>query len=72
MMLNSNFKHYDNHEFHKLKQKYSNNKNFSIFHTNVCSLQAAQEKLEPLINNLNHDSDVIALAETWTSEYNDL
>ena len=40
MMLNPNFKYYDNHEFHKLKQKCSNNRNFSIFHTNICSLQA--------------------------------
>ena len=59
-MLNSNFKHYDNHEFHKLKQKYSNNKNFSL------------ETLESLINNLNHDFDVIALSETWTSENHNL
>ena len=44
MMLNSNFKYYDNLEFHKLKQKCSNNKNLSIFHTNICSLQANLDK----------------------------
>ena len=63
MMLNSNFKYYDNHEFPKLKQICSN-RNFSIFHTNICSLQANSDKLELLTNNLNHDFDVIALFET--------
>ena len=53
MMLNSNFKYYDNHEFHKLKQKFSNNRNISIFHTNICSLPANSDKLELLTNNLN-------------------
>ena len=66
MMLNSNFKYYDNHEFPKVKQK----TNFIIFHTNICSLQANSDKLELLTNNLNHDFDVIALFETWTSENN--
>ena len=61
MMLNSNFKYYDNHEFHKLKQKCTNNKNFGIFHTNICSLQAHSDKLELLTNNLNYDFDVIAV-----------
>ena len=70
MMLNSNFKYYDNHEFHKLKQKWSNNRNFSIFHTNIYLLQANSDKLELLTNNLNHDFNVIALSETWTSENN--
>ena len=66
-MLYSNFKYYDNHAFPKLKQKCSN-RNFSIFHTNICSLQANSDKPELLTNNLNHDFDVIALFETWTSE----
>ena len=35
MILNSNFKYYDNHEFHKLKQKCSNNRNSSNFHSNL-------------------------------------
>ena len=63
MMLYSNFKYYDNHAFPKLKQKCSN-RNFSIFHTNICSLQANSDKPELLTNNLNHDFDVIALFET--------
>ena len=63
MMLNSNFKYYDNHEFPKLKQKCSN-RNFSIFHTNICSLQANSDKLELLTNDLNYDFDVVALFET--------
>ena len=48
MMLNRNFKHYDNHVFQKLKQKCSNNRNFSIFHTNICSLQPNSEILKLL------------------------
>ena len=56
-----NFKYYDNHEFHKLKQKCTNNKNLSIFHTNIYPLQANSDKLEFLTNNLNHDFDVIAV-----------
>ena len=66
MMLNSNFKYYDNHEFPKVKQK----TNFIIFHTNICSLQANSDKLELLTNDLNYDFDVVALFETWTSENN--
>ena len=68
MVLNSNFNYHDNHEFHKLKQKCSNNRNFSIIHTNICSLQANSEKLELFSNNLNHNFDVIALSKTWTSD----
>ena len=68
MVLNSNFNYHDNHEFHKLKQKCSNNRNFSIIHTNICSLQANSEKLELFCNNLNHNFDVIALSKTWTSD----
>ena len=63
MMLNSNFKYYDNHEFPKVKQE-SSNRNFSIFHTNICSLQTNSDKLELLTNNLNHDFDVVTLFET--------
>ena len=69
MVLNSNFKYYDNYEFHWLKEKCSNNCS-SIFHTNICSLQANSEKLEHLANNLNHNFDVTILSETWTSENN--
>ena len=71
-MLNSNFKYYDNYEFHKLKQKCSSNRNFSISRTSICPLQANQEKLELLTNNLNHDFDGIVLFETWTPENNSL
>ena len=72
MMLNSNFKYYDYHEFHELKQKCTNNKNFTIFPTNICSLAANSDKLELLASNLNHDFDVIALSETWTSDNKNL
>ena len=72
MILNSNFKYYDNHEFHTLKKKCSNNRNSSNFHSNICSLQANSDKLELLTDNLNHDFDVTALSETWTFKNNNL
>ena len=74
MMLNLNFKCYDDHGFHEfhefLKKSFKEQK--LIFYTNICSLKVMPEKLELLNNNLNHDFDFIALPETWTSENNNL
>ena len=44
-----------------LKQKCSNNRKFSIYHTNICPLQANSDKLK-LSNNLRHYFDVTALS----------
>ena len=44
------------------------NNNFSIFHTNICSLQGNFDNLENLLNDLNHGFDVISLTETWNPE----
>ena len=42
------------HECHKLKTKKSlNSENFSLLHTNICSLQGNFEKLEMLRQNLD-------------------
>ena len=62
--LEPNFKYYQNHEFHKLINKL--HKKFSILHVNICSINANSENLELLINNLDHNFDVLALSETWT------
>ena len=40
--------------------------NFCILHTNICSINANSENLEILINNLEHNFDVLAVSETWT------
>ena len=65
-----NFNYYETHAFHKLKNNLKLNKseNFSIFHSNICSLQGNFDKLEILLDNLEHQFDVIALTETWHIE----
>ena len=67
-----NFNYYETHAFHKLKNNLKLNKseNFSIFHSNICSLQENFDKLEILLDNLEHQFDVIALTETWHMEKN--
>ena len=42
---NINFKFYDTHEFHTLNNKKSKNKHFSLFHSNIESLRAKEDKL---------------------------
>ena len=65
-----NFNYYETHEFHKLINSLKSNKseNFSIFHSNICSLQGNFDKLEILLDNLEHQFDIIALTETWHME----
>ena len=58
-VLQPNFKHYYSHEFHQTN-------GFSLFHTNICSLNANFENLETLISNLEFSFSVIAVSETWT------
>ena len=56
------------HALHKIKNNLKLNKseNFSIYHSNICSLQGNFDKLEILLDNLEHQfDDVIALTETW-------
>ena len=40
-------------------------RNFSIFHSSICSLPEDFDKLKILLDNLEHQFDVIALTETW-------
>ena len=67
-----NFNYYETHAFHKLKNNLNLNiaENFSIFHSNICSLQGNFDKLETLLDNLEHQFDVIALTETWQTKEN--
>ena len=65
-VLQPNFKYYGNHEFHKLSKQLHQTNDFSLFHTNICSLNANLENLETLISNLEFSFSVIALSETWT------
>ena len=67
-ILQPKFKFYQTHEFHKLVNNLSENKAFSVFHTNICSLQANFDNLQNLINNLDHQFSVVALYETWTPQ----
>ena len=48
-----NFSYYETHALHKLKNNLKINKseNFSIFHSNICSLQGNFDKLEILLDN---------------------
>ena len=61
------FNYYETHAFHKLKNNLKLNKseNLSIFHSNISSLKGNFDKLEILLDNLEHQFDVIALTETW-------
>ena len=68
LSIDPKFKYYQNHEFHKLKQNLTKPRTFSIFHTNISSINANHEYLETLLTNLDHKFAVIALSETWTSD----
>ena len=54
--------------FHKMKTSLDKNKHVSLFHTNICSLQANFDNLELLLHDLDHNFDIIALTETWNPE----
>ena len=65
-VLQANFKYYDNHIFHKLIKNLHQTNDFSLFHTNICSLNGNLENLQTLISNLEISFSVIAASETWT------
>ena len=66
--IKSNFDYYDIGGFKKTKSLWNRQKSISIFHTNVCSLQANIGNLEDLLHDLDHTFDIIALSETWNPE----
>ena len=49
--LQSSFKLYQIHTFHKLVNRLSETKFISLFHTNICSLQGNFDNLKHLIYN---------------------
>ena len=68
--LRYNFKYYETRDFHVMKDKISYS-TFSLFHTNICSLQYNGDNLVNLLSNLQFKFDIIALTETWNPDYND-
>ena len=67
--LKPNFRYYETHEFHILKDK--NTSSFSLLHSNISSLQFNADNLHNLLSNLEFKFDIIALTETWNPDYND-
>ena len=67
-LIQPNFKFYQNHDFYKMSEKINKNKDFSIFHANICSLQGNFEKLHNLVASLEFKFGIIAVSETWTPE----
>ena len=65
---NINFNYYDTNTFNELVTNEISNKNFSIFHSNISSLNGNFEKLELLLNRLAIKFDIISLTETWNPE----
>ena len=65
--LKPDFKYYETHQFHSMKEKVNNT--FSLFHTNICSLQYNGDNLHNLLANLEFKFDIIALSETWNPDY---
>ena len=65
--LKPDFKYYETHQFHTMTEKVKNS--FSVFHTNISSLQGNGDNLHNLLASLEFKFDVIALSETWNPDY---
>ena len=65
-----NFQYYDVNNFRKTQQTWDRHKSFSLFHTNIGSLQGNFHKLDDLLIDLAWEFDVIAVTETWNDEKN--
>ena len=64
--LNVEFNYHSLHSFHKIsKMLPAKDKSFSIFHTNIESLQCNLERLHTLLVNIEYNFDIIAVTETW-------
>ena len=69
LTFETNFDYFQTHDFHKLLKKVKNSSKkseFSIFHSNIQSLQNKLDKIHILLADLGHTFDIIALSETWT------
>ncbi len=68
-MSATDFDYFVTHDFHKLVNNIQHKeKLFSLFHTNICSLQATFDEFFRTLESLEHQFDVIALSETWISK----
>ena len=67
--MNISFEYYSIHQFHKLVKLPRNDKSFSIYHTNIESLNCNFERLHTQLAELDYPFDVIALSETWDPKY---
>ena len=67
-----NLNYYETHAFLELKNnlKLKKPEHFSIFHSKICSPQANFDKLVILLDNLEHQFNVIALTETQLMKNN--
>ena len=66
--IKRNFDYYEVDTFRNRSSLWNKSKSISIFHTNICSLQANIENLEDLLHDMDHKFDIIALTETWNPE----
>ena len=64
-ILQPKFKFYHTHAFHKLVNNLLESKAFSVFHTNISSLQANFDNLQNLIKTLEYQFSTVTLPETW-------
>ena len=70
--LNVQFDYYDTHKYHKLAKHFLRGKEpFSIYHTNIQSLNCNFDSLHRGLANLDFPFDIIALSETWNPKYKD-
>ena len=62
-----NFKFYSVHTYNKLRKSMESNctNTFSIFHSNIESLNKKFDDLQSFIDSCSHDFDIIMLTETW-------
>ena len=63
-----NFNYYTTEDFNKTKDTWNKETKFSLFHTNICSLNANIENMEDLLYDLGHRFDILAVTETWNQE----
>ena len=51
-----------------MKELWKNKPKLSIFHTNICSLNANAENMEGLVHDMDFNFDVLAVTETWNPD----
>ena len=63
--IKPNFKYYNMHDFHVLGKILLRQSKLSVFHTNMCSLNANAENMQDLLYDINFKFDILAVTETW-------